>query len=166
MKHRFFAIASAPLALGTLALAAPAVAAAPVSSSAGAGMTQSATYLPFDAHDEGAVNHGRKKYKKRKHNSYGSGDDDRYYNARYDNDRYDRDQYVRADTQIWRDRRDGRTYCRRDDGTTGLLIGAGVGGLIGNEIAGRGDRTLGTILGAAGGAILGRTIDRGNYRCR
>ena len=73
-------------------------------------------------------------------------------------------QYVRGDTRIWRD--GDRYYCRRDDGTTGLLIGAAVGGLAGHEIAGRGDKTLGAILGAAGGALLGREIDRDNYRCR
>ena len=75
------------------------------------------------------------------------------------------DEPIRRDTRIWRGR-DGRYYCRKDDGTTGLLIGAAVGGLIGNEVAGRGDRTLGAILGAAGGAILGRSIDRSNSRCR
>jgi len=72
---------------------------------------------------------------------------------------------VYADTRVWRGR-DGRTYCRRRDGTTGLLIGGAVGGLIGNEVAGRGDRTLGVIVGAAGGALLGRAIDRSNSRCR
>ncbi|MCW1430446.1 glycine zipper 2TM domain-containing protein [Novosphingobium sp. JCM 18896] len=68
----------------------------------------------------------------------------------------------------WRGR-DGRYYCRRNDGTTGLLIGGAVGGLIGNSVAGRGgDRTLGTILGVAGGALLGREVDRGgsSRRCR
>lgn len=76
------------------------------------------------------------------------------------------DEPVYRDTRIWRGH-DGRYYCRRENGTTGLLIGAAVGGLIGNELAGRGgDRTLGAILGAAGGAILGRSIDRSNARCR
>lgn len=68
----------------------------------------------------------------------------------------------------WRGR-DGRYYCRRNDGTTGLLIGGAAGGLIGNSIAGRGgDRTLGTILGVAGGALLGREVDRSSSRgsCR
>lgn len=72
---------------------------------------------------------------------------------------------VYRSTRIWRGR-DGHYYCRRENGTTGLLVGAAVGGLLGNEIAGRGDRTLGAILGAAGGAILGRSIDRSNSRCR
>lgn len=67
--------------------------------------------------------------------------------------------------QVWRGD-DGRYYCRRDNGTTGLIIGAAVGGLIGNELAGRGDKTLGTIIGAAGGGLLGRAIDRGDLKCR
>lgn len=67
--------------------------------------------------------------------------------------------------RIWRGN-DGRYYCRRDNGTTGLVIGAAVGGLAGHAIAGRGDKTLGAILGAAGGGLLGRAIDRGDLKCR
>jgi outer membrane lipoprotein SlyB len=67
--------------------------------------------------------------------------------------------------RIWRGR-DGQYYCKRNDGTTGLIIGAAGGGLLGRAIAGRGDKTLGTIVGAAGGALLGRHIERKNYRCR
>ena len=73
-------------------------------------------------------------------------------------------QSIGSNTRLWRGD-DGRYYCKRDDGTTGLIIGAAVGGLAGNELAGRGDRTLGAILGAAGGALLGREIDRSNNRC-
>lgn len=87
---------------------------------------------------------------------------DRYYNERhYGRDRSNDGYRGRS----WRGN-DGRYYCRRDNGTTGLLIGGAAGGLIGNGIAGRGDRTLGTILGVAGGALLGREIDRSNSRCR
>ena len=86
------------------------------------------------------------------------------YNRGYEEGRRDA-QDVYSDTRVWRGD-DGRNYCRRRDGTTGLIIGAAAGGLAGREIAGRGDRTLGTILGAAGGALLGREIDRGSYRCR
>lgn len=88
----------------------------------------------------------------------------RAYNRGYREGRRDA-QYIRSDTRVWRGD-DNRYYCKRDDGTTGLIIGAAVGGLAGNEIAGRGDKTLGVILGAAGGALLGREIDRSNYRCR
>ena len=71
----------------------------------------------------------------------------------------------RDNFRSWRGK-DGRTYCRRKNGTTGLVIGAAVGGLAGNQIAGRGDKTVGTIIGAAGGALLGREIDKGKRRCR
>lgn len=81
------------------------------------------------------------------------------------NKRHYHDQRVNANTRVWRDN-DGRYRCKKDNGTTGLLIGGAVGGLAGNEIAGRGDKLLGTVLGAAGGALLGREIDRDKYRCR
>ena len=85
------------------------------------------------------------------------------YNGGYDS-RYDQPVYRNART--WRGD-DGRTYCRRSDGTTGLLIGGAVGGLIGNEVAGRrGDKTLGVILGAGIGALAGRAIDRSGSSCR
>lgn len=67
--------------------------------------------------------------------------------------------------RVWRGR-DGRYRCRRDNGTTGLVIGAAVGGLAGHEIAGGGDKVLGTLLGAVGGGLLGRAIDRGDLKCR
>lgn len=69
----------------------------------------------------------------------------------------------------WRGR-DGRTYCRKSDGTTGLIVGGVAGALVGRTIDTRGDRTLGTLGGAAAGALLGREIersgDRGKRRCR
>lgn len=65
--------------------------------------------------------------------------------------------------------RDGRTYCRHSDGTTGLIVGGVGGALIGNSVAGRGDKTLGTVLGGVAGAFGGRAIDRASTadrRCR
>lgn len=59
--------------------------------------------------------------------------------------------------------RDNRYYCRRSDGTTGLVVGALAGGLLGNAIGGD---TLSALLGAGGGAALGQSIDRGQVRCR
>jgi hypothetical protein len=91
-------------------------------------------------------------------------DDYRRDDRRYDNDRY-RGERVRHDTRVWRGN-DGRYYCRKEDGTTGLLIGAAVGGLVGNEVAGRGDKTLGVLLGAVVGGLAGREIDRSDSRCR
>ncbi|MBX3593249.1 glycine zipper 2TM domain-containing protein [Sphingomonas sp.] len=66
----------------------------------------------------------------------------------------------------WRGR-DGRRYCRKPDGTTGLVIGGVAGALVGRSIDTRGDRTLGTVLGAAAGAVAGREIERSSKkRCR
>jgi len=88
--------------------------------------------------------------------------DDRIYDLR---GRYREPRRIRHRNQIWRGH-DGRYYCRRDNGTTGLVIGAGVGALLGRTIDTRGDRTVGTLLGGALGAVLGREIDRGGARCR
>lgn len=86
----------------------------------------------------------------------------RYYDARGS---YVEPHRLTRSDRIWRDR-DGRYRCRRDNGTTGFVIGAAVGGLAGHEIARDGDKTLGTILGAVGGGLLGRAIDRGDLKCR
>lgn len=72
---------------------------------------------------------------------------------------------VYQDTRVWQGE-DDRYYCRRSDGTTGLLVGGLVGGLLGRELAGGDDRLLGTVLGAIGGAVIGREIDRRQARCR
>lgn len=63
---------------------------------------------------------------------------------------------------------DGRYYCKRSNGTTGLLLGGAAGALAGRAIDSHGSRTTGTILGAAAGALLGREIDRNrtSARCR
>ena len=66
---------------------------------------------------------------------------------------------------VWRGN-DGRYHCRRDDGTTGLIVGAAAGALLGRAIDGGRERTLGTLLGGAAGALIGREIDRGGLRCR
>ncbi len=65
----------------------------------------------------------------------------------------------------WRGR-DGRRYCRKPDGTTGLVIGGVAGALVGRTIDTRGDRTVGTLLGAAAGAVAGREIERSGSRKR
>ncbi|GGN58458.1 hypothetical protein GCM10011349_38050 [Novosphingobium indicum] len=87
---------------------------------------------------------------------------DRIYDSR---GRYLQPRRITRNSRVWRGR-DGRYYCKRDNGTTGLIIGAGVGALAGHELAGSGDRTLGAILGGVIGGVLGREIDRGDLRCR
>ena len=66
---------------------------------------------------------------------------------------------------VWRGQ-DGRRYCRRSNGTTGLVVGGAAGALLGRAIDTRGSRATGTILGAAAGALIGREIQRGRSRCR
>lgn len=63
---------------------------------------------------------------------------------------------------------DGRYYCRRSDGTTGLIVGGAAGGILGNVIDGGRSRTVGTLLGGALGAVLGRSVEQrqSEIRCR
>ena len=72
-----------------------------------------------------------------------------------------------ADDRVYRGD-DGRYYCRRPDGTTGLIVGAAAGGLFGNVIAGRRSSTVGTLLGAIAGGALGSSVQRNQQevRCR
>lgn len=67
--------------------------------------------------------------------------------------------------QTWRDSH-GRQRCKRPNGTTGLIVGAAGGALIGRAIDTHGERTTGTIVGAAAGALVGRHIDRSRVHCR
>lgn len=81
----------------------------------------------------------------------------------------DRD-YRRTDNGIryWRGD-NGRYYCKKSNGTTGLLVGGVAGALLGRTIDGGRDKTVGTIVGAGAGALLGREIDRNSSkpaRCR
>ncbi|KQN90571.1 hypothetical protein ASE95_14010 [Sphingomonas sp. Leaf231] len=77
--------------------------------------------------------------------------------SRYDNDRgyYDRRDYRGNDRRY--------NYNRRcSNGTTGTVVGAIAGGLLGRVIDSRGDRTLGTVLGGVGGAVAGNAIEKSN----
>ena len=93
---------------------------------------------------------------------HGYWDAARYY--RRDDRRYGPRRLGRNDS-IYRGS-DNRYYCRRDDGTTGLIIGGVAGGVLGNIIAPGGSKTLGTIIGAGAGAVLGKVIDDGDVVCR
>lgn len=155
--------ALALVAASTVASAVPATAA--VLPQASVGNTAIATQWN-EGWDGERWEHGRDR---RDWRGYDRGD--RYY-GRGDRNYYrgnDRGYYgdpVYRNTRVWRGN-DGRYYCRRSNGTTGLLIGGAAGALLGREVAGNyGDRTLGAILGAAGGALLGREVDRGGSRCR
>ncbi len=67
--------------------------------------------------------------------------------------------------KMWQDSQ-GRWRCKRSNGTTGLIVGAAGGALIGRAIDTRGERATGTIIGAAAGALIGRQVERSRVRCR
>ena len=89
-------------------------------------------------------------------------DRDRVYD---NNGRYREPRRINRGDRTWRGN-DGRYYCERDDGTTGLIIGAAGGALLGRTVDTRGDRTAGTLIGAVLGGLLGQQIDKGDARCR
>ena len=103
--------------------------------------------------------------------------DPRYNDPRYNDPRADYDwqgsyrpssgagRYLSRDDTVYYGT-DNRAYCRRSDGTTGLVVGAALGGVFGNVIDGGRQRTLGTLLGGAGGALLGRSIEQNQVRCQ
>jgi Ni/Co efflux regulator RcnB len=91
---------------------------------------------------------------------------DGYYADNYYRDgRFYQQRRLSANDRIYRGQ-DNRYYCRRSDGTTGLIIGGIGGGVLGNVIAPGGSKVLATLLGGGLGALLGNSIDRNNVVCR
>lgn len=153
--------ASLALASAGLALAAPAAALPTIALHAPANAAPAYGDLTFEHGRGRGHGHGRDRddYRDRYrgYDGYGRQAYDNRYPANYGEPVY-------RNTRVWQ-ANDGRYYCRKSDGTTGLLIGGAVGALLGREVAGRhGDRTLGAILGAAGGALLGKSLDS-KVRC-
>ena len=93
--------------------------------------------------------------------AYGSYDASRYYRA---NPRY-RERQMGMNERIYRGS-DNRYYCRRNDGSTGLIVGAIAGGVLGNMIAPGDSQVLGTIIGAGAGAAIGSAVSQRDVRCR
>ncbi len=91
------------------------------------------------------------------------------YGSYYQPNRYYRGGYapirVTRETRIYRGS-DNRYYCRRSDGTTGLIVGAVLGGVVGDRLDTGRSSVLGAILGAGAGAAIGSSIDRGQVTCR
>lgn len=102
-------------------------------------------------------------YGRRAHDAYNNG----YNNQGYNNGYYAQGYGDRGyGGQTWRGR-DGRYYCRRSNGTTGLLVGGAAGALVGRSIDGGRNRTAGTLIGGVAGALLGREVQRSSSsRCR
>jgi hypothetical protein len=95
---------------------------------------------------------------------YGYVQQDRYYDGRgYERDYRSYDDGYRSHRNYYR----GDRRCR--SGSTGTILGAVAGALLGGEI-GRGSSYrrsgTGTIIGAGAGALIGREIDRGNCNDR
>ncbi len=102
-----------------------------------------------------------------------------YYDPRYQQQGYNQDddwqrtyrpsngqgRYLSRNDEIYYGN-DGQAYCRRSDGTTGLVVGAALGGVFGNVVDGGRRRVLGTLLGGAGGALLGRSVDQQRVSCQ
>lgn len=144
--NAFFKASAIAAAAASLATAMPATAAIAVHAPTG-----------FTAPGEQVSDYGRQRYS-HEDRRRGYGNYDRY-------DRRDRRDY-RDNARSWRGN-DGRYYCRKSNGTTGLLIGGVAGALAGRAVDTRGDRATGTLLGAAAGALLGREVDRGgSSNCR
>ena len=57
-----------------------------------------------------------------------------------------------------------RNDYRRCSGTTGTILGAAAGALLGRAIDTRGSRVMGTVAGGAGGAVVGRKLGRSTCR--
>ena len=94
------------------------------------------------------------------------------YGTNYDASRYYRDgpnyneRRLSDNDEVYRGS-DGRYYCKRSDGTTGLIVGAAAGGILGNVIDGGHNRAAGTLIGGALGALAGKSIAQSNdIRCR
>jgi len=139
-----------------------------------------------DADDRGDIRDARRDYRSdvrdaRQDYRRDSRDWRRYRNYNYDRlepgqrayfaDRYYRDGRYYQPRRLTRYDRiyrgnDNRYYCRRSDGTTGLIVGGLGGGALGNVIAPGGSKTVGTLLGSAVGALLGRSIERDQLVCR
>src|ERR1700684_242589 len=70
-----------------------------------------------------------------------------YYADQYYRDgRYYQERRLSRNDRIYRGR-DGRYYCRRSDGTTGLIVGGAIGALIGHALAPGRPELLGAPLG-------------------
>ena len=104
-------------------------------------------------------------YRNYDYNRLPTGQSTYYADQYYRDGRYYQPRRLTADDRVYVGR-DNKYYCRRSDGTTGLIVGGIGGGVLGNVIAGGGSRTLGTLLGGAAGALLGRQIDRDQVTCR
>jgi len=79
--------------------------------------------------------------------------DERRYSSAYENYRVPRGY-------------EGYERCLKSNGLEGAAIGAILGGVAGNRVAGRGDRLGGSLVGAGLGGLLGAAIEKATDRCK
>ncbi|WP_308435306.1 hypothetical protein [Sphingomonas glacialis] len=124
----------------------------------------------YDRRDQGRYDQGNRDQGNGDGRWHGERDGNWDPSNSYQDGRY-RERRLSTNDRVYRGS-DGRYYCKRSNGTTGLVLGGVGGGLIGNVLGGG---TLGTLLGAGGGALLGKTLDQNHdrqqnrdngYRCR
>ena len=104
-----------------------------------------------------AYGHDKQKHKNKHRDQHDSLYDDR--------GRYFEPRRLSNDDRIWRGD-DGRYYCRRDNGTPGLLVGGSVDNMVDRRYRDGRERTVGSILEATGSVLFGREINRGGLKCR
>jgi Glycine zipper 2TM domain len=131
----------------------------------------------FDRYQQARNNRGGGGYYDQRPQGQPQGYQDDRDEGGYDASRYYRpgsnyqERVLSSDDRVYRGT-DGRYYCKRSDGTTGLIVGAVGGGILGNVIDGGHSRAVGTILGGVLGAVAGQAIERnannnnGQVRCR
>ena len=143
------------IALLWATLAATAVAAGPADAQAQIGVQQQ----PREARNPRARDW--RQYRRYDHNRYEDGQRGYFADRYYRDARYYQERRLDRNDRIYRGD-DGRYYCRRSDGTTGLIIGGLAGATLGTAIARGESRLLGTLTGPE----ISRSIDRGAVRCR
>ena len=106
-----------------------------------------------------------RQYRNYDYNRYEPGTGGYYADQYYRDGSYYQERRLSRNDRIYRGR-NGQYYCRRPDGTTGLIIGGAVGALLGNALDNGRSSLLGTLIGGGAGALLGREVERGRVRCR
>jgi Ni/Co efflux regulator RcnB len=98
----------------------------------------------------------------------GTGQQD-YRQGGYDQPGYDQRSYDQNDyAPSYQSRYGFERYerCLKDRGVAGGAIGAVVGAVAGNRIAGRGDRLAGSLIGGGIGALAGMGIEKATKKCK
>jgi len=164
-------LATASLLMNGVAAAASHGVVAPQASEASAGLMPTFGAMTRDVHDDRTDDYREPAYGpfiRLDDSAYDFGDNSGagapYGDADYHDSHYetrDRGDYYNVPSGY-----EGYARCLKRNGVTGAAIGALLGGLAGNGMAGRGNRTGGTLVGAAIGGLLGVAVEKANDKCR